>query len=667
MEGNPPAKPAMVVMPNITKENDIKEVKSYNLKLNDEIYEVTMELYSNEKITFKVKQANTISYINYIKTYKYEELLSSFLLTKDYYNDATKIFKYFDKSMTKDKIRLSKDNNKLKLILKKTIDYEDIECTIQLEEKKITTDELIKILLNEIKVIKQYMTNEETKTKDNNLEEEMKNIKENEENMEKKIKEIIELIEKLQKEIQETKHETNQENKMNKIKEEIEIQKKEKEEIKQNLEKQVKEMKEEYEKFKQDYNNVKNNMVNMETKINQIKENNEKIIKEKEDNKQELKQNQEKMEKNIKDIEQKLFQNNQNLINQINTMNNNMNQMIEKYNDIKKDLMEIKEENKKIKEDNNKINQQINELNNNKVNIENKLNIITEENKKLKKDNEELLLKQQELKNNINTIKEDNNKLKSEIQELKTKIENLEKDMNIIKEINNKITKDNDDINNQIKIMKEEIKKNRKEEKMNNENIEFKGNPENLKLKENITNNHSITGALCQFDVYIGIKDNIEYIVYNNKNNYNIEIMRIKEKRIINTLKGHNTNVRVIRYYKKENKEEYILSSDKNKLNIIWDIENNYNIKYKIKIEYKGYIYDAILLFNIYNKNYIILSSGNVNEYSKLYELKENIEFNKDIYGTKENKTYYLIPWLYKNKYYIIECCYNKISINNIR
>ena len=25
-----------------------------------------------------------------------------------------------------------------------------------------------------------------------------------------------------------------------------------------------------------------------------------------------------------------------------------------------------------------------------------------------------------------------------------------------------------------------------------------------------------------------------------------------------------------------------------------------------------------------------------------------------------------MIPWLYKNKYYIIECCYNKISINNI-
>ena len=31
-----------------------------------------------------------------------------------------------------------------------------------------------------------------------------------------------------------------------------------------------------------------------------------------------------------------------------------------------------------------------------------------------------------------------------------------------------------------------------------------------------------------------------------------------------------------------------------------------------------------------------------------------------------ENNTRFMIPWLYKNKYYIIECCIYKISINNI-
>ena len=161
---------------------------------------------------------------------------------------------------------------------------------------------------------------------------------------------------------------------------------------------------------------------------------------------------------------------------------------------------------------------------------------------------------------------------------------------------------------------------------------------------------------------FIGLKDKMEYLVYNNKNNYNIEIMRIKNKKIIITLRGHKRVTRVIRYYNKENKEEYIITCD-SKIAIIWDIENNYNNKYNIK--FSGDIYDALLLFNIFKKDYILLSSNN-KEYSKLYEFKDNTQFIKNIYKTNENKTYYMIPWLYTYKYYIIECCYEKISINNI-
>ena len=40
---------------------------------------------------------------------------------------------------------------------------------------------------------------------------------------------------------------------------------------------------------------------------------------------------------------------------------------------------------------------------------------------------------------------------------------------------------------------------------------------------------------LYNFALFNGIKDNIEYIVYNNKTNYNIEIMRISDKN--NTIK----------------------------------------------------------------------------------------------------------------------------------
>ena len=77
----------------------IKQIKSNNLKHNDKIYEVIMKLYSNKKTSFKAKQTNPIWNINYSKINKYQELLTTFLLTKDYYNDTTKIFKFFDMSM----------------------------------------------------------------------------------------------------------------------------------------------------------------------------------------------------------------------------------------------------------------------------------------------------------------------------------------------------------------------------------------------------------------------------------------------------------------------------------------------------------------------------------------------------------------------------------------
>ena len=88
--------------------------------------------------------------------------------------------------------------------------------------------------------------------------------------------------------------------------------------------------------------------------------------------------------------------------------------------------------------------------------------------------------------------------------------------------------------------------------------------------------------------------------------------MRIKDKKIITSLKGHNAKTTVIRYYLKDNKEEYILTCDADKLVIIWDLQNNYK-KYIIQSKYKGSIGDALLLFNIFNNNNILLSSYNIN------------------------------------------------------
>ena len=267
---------------------------------------------------------------------------------------------------------------------------------------------------------------------------------------------------------------------------------------------------------------------------------------------------------------------------------------------------------------------------------EDMIQIITEEINKLKNiqkiNTENQNQKNEEKVNKIEAklkiIENEREKEKEEIHQMKTNWDNKEKELkNQIKELqevikNMKIIIDNNNkyIEEIKKIQKakleeekkiEEEKKKQEELSKNKINIPFKENPNDLKYIEDITNNNSCGGCLYNFALFNGIKDNIEYIVYNNKSNYNIEIMRINDKIIINSLKGHNNKTTVIRYYINDNKEEYILSCDCNKLVIVWDIQNNYNKKYKIEVKYYGNIYDALLLFNIFNKNYILISSDN--------------------------------------------------------
>ena len=226
-------------------------------------------------------------------------------------------------------------------------------------------------------------------------------------------------------------------------------------------------------------------------------------------------------------------------------------------------------------------------------------------------------------------------------------------------------------INNYEKYFKEEMNEIEKY-KIQNSNFNFESNPIDLEYKKEFVSDRINSGLLYNIDVYVGLKDTKGYLIYQNMK-YNLIVMRIYDEEIIRTLKGHKDKIRVIRYYhnknNKINDEEYILSCDSNKLIIIWDINNNFEQKYSIKENFKDDIYDSLILFNLFNKNYFVACSDNYrnnNEHTKLYELNENISFVKNIYNTNKIKTSYLIPWLYKNKYYLISCCDFEISINNI-
>jgi len=395
-----------------------QEVKTYLLKMNNNSYILTMKIKQNEKIEFQLRPVNNFSNMYYSKEFNFEELIKQLLLSNDSYNNVTKIFKYYDSELLKNNISLIPSEKSIKLFQKKLIDSKEEEINLALDEIKLSIDEMLKMLYDDI----------------------------------------------------------------------------------------------------------------MEAKLKSINE--EKI---------KIKQN---------------------------------------------------EEMKKI------------------------INKLAEENNILKKEKDEM-------KEEINKISEENKKLKTTL----------------------------DILHERFKDFKYNRKKPAK--------------PENLRFIDYLTNNNIKSGL---FTVFTGLTDNMEYLIYNNKNNFNLDIMTLKDKKIIRALKGHNKKVNVIRYFTKEDKEEYLLSCDESKISIIWDIQNDYNKKYTIKEKYIGTIFDVILMFTLLHKDCIVLSSGNTNEYTKIYELKDEgkVHFIKNVYGTNKNNTNYLIPWDYKNKHYIIELCDKKITINNL-
>jgi len=159
---------------------------------------------------------------------------------------------------------------------------------------------------------------------------------------------------------------------------------------------------------------------------------------------------------------------------------------------------------------------------------------------------------------------------------------------NIIKDINEIINNNNinNKFNNIINIYN----------KMNNNNSNriFEKDPNNLKYILDITNTNDYEGYNDIFEVFISYKDNKEYIISPNINNYNLDIFTLLDNKLIKSLNGHKNNITTIRYFiNNKDYNEYLISADFNKIVIIWDITNNYNIKYQINTNYN---YEIIYL-----------------------------------------------------------------------
>ena len=285
------------------------------------------------------------------------------------------------------------------------------------------------------------------------------------------------------------------------------------------------------------------------------------------------------------------------------------------------------------------------------------------------------------------------NELKEKIQILETKISKLNNHMiNMAKAVKNNenvqgqiilktnnIENTNQSLKNKIDILKKDFDDTKNlthdlvyEKKIN---YEFISDPKHLKLKKDIKYKNTSLGCNDIFEIFVSYKDNKEYLVSSNFENKNLNIIDLKENKIIKYLSGHKAQITTIRYFmNNKNNNEYLISGGIDKLVILWDITNDYK-SIKIETKYLDAIYSCLLVFPKINEGYLITStyfvSENVNNSAtkiyNIYNLKNEINY-KYIENSNNYSVFYLLSW-YNNKdnnYYIIQFSFEKLIVSNL-
>ena len=167
------------------EKEEVKEMKSYEIKSNQISYLLTMKQFSNENIYFQLRKGISFSSTMYSKEFSFEELKKYLSLSEDDYENISKLFKFFDTEFSKNTISLIKDEHSMILSLKtKTDDKKEVECRLALEETKLSNEEILSMLYTDMMELKY-----------NNIKLNKKN-----ENFEKDINKLLEENKKMKKE-----------------------------------------------------------------------------------------------------------------------------------------------------------------------------------------------------------------------------------------------------------------------------------------------------------------------------------------------------------------------------------------------------------------------------------------------------------------------------------
>lgn len=151
---------------------NLLESKTYKLQANDnKIYELKMSSYNTQILILKIRQLDKISIINYEKRFDYEEITKILLLEKSYYTNIQKIFTFCDKALNDKKVTIypELEKHQIKVILKKKMDYDEIERQFYLTEKKNSKDDMIQILTDEMNNLKLQKSNSSYNISNNNI------------------------------------------------------------------------------------------------------------------------------------------------------------------------------------------------------------------------------------------------------------------------------------------------------------------------------------------------------------------------------------------------------------------------------------------------------------------------------------------------------------------
>ena len=92
--------------------------KEYELNLDDSTYNLSVEIYSNETILFKLTQINVLSNIQYRKEFKYKKIMEEVLFSLDkIYKNIEQVLKLIDNSITKNRCKLVENKEKKNYII----------------------------------------------------------------------------------------------------------------------------------------------------------------------------------------------------------------------------------------------------------------------------------------------------------------------------------------------------------------------------------------------------------------------------------------------------------------------------------------------------------------------------------------------------------------------